>query len=49
MELGGTRSDPYNVISSLLEKDNIIGAHCLFFFKKSKVYEKSIMTKTIMI
>ena len=31
MELDGTRSDPYNVISSLLEKDNIICAHC---FKK---------------
>ena len=28
MELDGTRSDPYDVISSLLEKDNIIRAHC---------------------
>ena len=33
MELNGTRSDPYDVISSLLEKDNIIRAHC---FKKIK-------------
>ena len=28
MELDGTRSDSYDVISSLLEKDNIIRTHC---------------------
>ena len=33
MELDGTRSDPYDVISSLLEKDNIIRVHC---FKNKK-------------
>ena len=37
MELEGTHTDPYDVISSLLEKDNITRAHC---FKN----EKSIWT-----
>ena len=33
IELNGTHSDPYDVISSLLEKDNIICEHC---FKNKK-------------
>ena len=33
MELDGTRSDSYEVISSVLEKDIIIRAHC---FKNKK-------------
>ena len=33
MELDGTRSDSYDEISSLLEKDNIIRAQC---FKNKK-------------
>ena len=33
MELDGTHSDPYDVISSLLEKDNII---CVHYFKNEK-------------
>ena len=35
MELDGKRSDSYDIINSLLEKDNIIRAHC-FKNKKSK-------------
>ena len=41
MELNGTRSDSYDVISSLLEKDIIIRAH-FFKIKKPWVYEQSL-------
>ena len=38
MELDGTRSDPYDVISSLLEKDIIIRAHCFKNKKSMRVW-----------
>ena len=43
MELDGMRSDSYDVISSLLEKDNIICAHCLKN-KKDQSYHMGLWT-----